>query len=107
GRPIAVLQDLAGPKLRLGALPEAGLALTAGETCNLSARTGGGPWLPVPHPEVVQALAPGQHLYLGDGQIDLLVEAAARGEVRCRVVSGGTARSRMGINVPFVHAVID
>src|SRR5205085_2845773 len=70
GRPVAVLQDLAGPKLRLGSLPDAGLQIRAGETCLLSADGDGGEArLPVPHPEVLRALAPGQHVYLGDGQI--------------------------------------
>ena len=110
GRPIAVLQDLPGPKLRLGPLPRSGIRLVAGEPCMLSTAPGGeggSPRLPVPHPEVLAALSAGQHVYLGDGQIDLLVEGVSGSEARCCVMSGGTARGRMGLNVPYVHAAIE
>jgi pyruvate kinase len=102
GAPLAILQDLAGPKVRLGDLPGGALTLAPGEDFILSA----GPPEPgakgaqVAYPEVVADTPAGAILLLADGLIELLVAAKTAEALRCRVVTGGVLRSQVGINFP-------
>jgi len=91
---VAVLVDLAGPKLRLGDLP-ADVAVADGETVVLGA---GG--VPVGDPTLFERVSPGDPVYIADGTIALEATAVARDRVTCRVRVGGTLRSRKGINLP-------
>jgi pyruvate kinase len=91
---VAVLVDLAGPKLRLGDLPDP-LDIAAGETVVLGA---GG--VPVGDPTLFERVRPGDTVYVADGTIALETTAVARDHVTCRVRVGGTLRSRKGINLP-------
>ncbi len=93
-RDIAVLVDLAGPKLRLGELPAEQL-VTAGETLTLGA---GG--VPVGDPSLYDRVRPGDPIFIADGTIDLEAREIATDRVVCRVRVGGTLRSRKGINLP-------
>lgn len=121
GRPLAVLQDLCGPKLRIGELPPGGLELLPGRACILTSSlithhppatrvpaliTHEEPSIPVPIPAVLNALAPGHSVFLRDGQIQLQVESVSREGVRCQVLSGGTIQSRQGIAAPSVRLEI-
>lgn len=109
GRPLAVLQDLSGPKLRVGSVPEEGLRLHSGSECVLtrgSTAAGQPPRLEVPVPELLAALAPGHHVSLADGMIDLRVESLAGGDAHCRVAHGGLVRSHVGISAPSVPMAI-
>jgi pyruvate kinase len=104
-RPIAVLQDLSGPKLRIGELPEAGVELRTGAAWRLTPeRVSGDPAadIPVPLPDLLAALQPGHHVYLDDGQIDLVITGRTDGGVACEVQHGGVLCSRKGINAPAV-----
>ena len=78
GRPIGVLADLQGPKLRIGRLVEAADAWRRATVCaSISTTTPGTPErVPLPHPEVLAALAPGVQLLLDDGKLRLEVEDA-------------------------------
>jgi pyruvate kinase len=91
---VAVLVDLAGPKLRLGDLP-AELVVSAGETVILGA---GG--VPVGDPSLFARVRPGDPVYVADGTIALETTAVAADRVTCRVRVGGTLRSRKGVNLP-------
>jgi pyruvate kinase len=91
---VAVLVDLAGPKLRLGDLP-AELVVTAGEKIVLGA---GG--VPVGDPTLFERVAPGDPIYVADGTIALETTEVGRDHVTCRVRVGGRLRSRKGINLP-------
>jgi pyruvate kinase len=91
---IAVLVDLAGPKLRLDDLP-AEVRIQAGETVVLGA---GG--IPVGDPSLYDRVAAGDPIYIADGTIDLVTVEVRRDHVICRVRVGGTLRSRKGINLP-------
>jgi pyruvate kinase len=109
GRPIAVLQDLSGPKLRIGNVPAPGIDLHSNSTCRLSpdaSAAGDPPRIELPVPELLQALAPGHQVFLGDGLIALQVERAADGEVECQVMHGGQVHSHMGISAPSVPMAI-
>ena len=103
GRPISVLQDLSGPKLRIGELPAEGVQLTPGDACLLhgDAYAAGPPIaIPLPLPKLLAALQPGHHAFLDDGQIDLLVTERTGDALRCEVVHGGLLMPRKGIAVP-------
>src|SRR5689334_8517024 len=103
GRPLSVLQDLSGPKLRIGDLPPEGVPLPQGGSCELHAgafEPGDTPRIPLPLPELLAALQPDHHAYLDDGQIDLLVTERLDGAVRCEVIHGGVLMPRKGIAVP-------
>jgi pyruvate kinase len=91
---IAVLVDLAGPKLRLGDLP-AEQSVGAGEMLTLGA---GG--VPVGDPSLYDRVRPGDPIFIADGTIDLEAREVAADRVVCRVRVGGTIRSRKGINLP-------
>lgn len=104
GRPVAVLMDLAGPKIRLGELPGGQRTLVTSEPFLLSAasesRDGSGAG--VDHPTLADELEPGDRILLADGAAELRVADvdARAGEVRTAVVRGGTIRSHAGVSVP-------
>ncbi|MCX5891959.1 MAG: pyruvate kinase, partial [Deltaproteobacteria bacterium] len=100
--PVAILQDLAGPKVRIGELPGGEVTLKDGETFALSA---GGvaaarPGASVNYPQIIAETPVGARILLADGNIELRVEAKADQVLHCRVVVGGVLRSRVGINFP-------
>jgi len=100
-QPIAILQDLSGPKLRVGELPGGEVLLVAGQQAVLSTAEPPAPnAIPLPLPELPGALSPGQRLLLSDGRIELRVVAIAGPEVRCTVAVGGLLKSHQGVNVP-------
>jgi pyruvate kinase len=102
GRPIAVLADLQGPKLRVGKFAEGQIALPTGAEFNLDLDPSPGTTKRVflPHPELFDTIAAGQPLLLDDGKIRLQVLAIDRQTIRTRVVHGGALSDRKGVNVP-------
>jgi len=102
GRPITLLQDLGGPKVRLGAFAGGGAELVTGEPFVLAAKPvkGTAARAALSHPEVLAHLAPGDAVSMGDGMIQLVVEAVGDGEVRCRVTSGGAVSDHAGVSLP-------
>jgi pyruvate kinase len=91
---IAILADLAGPKLRLGVLPEP-VRVAAGDTVVLGA---GG--LPIGDPSLCDRVEPGDPVYIADGTLDLVVTECAPDRIVCKVRVGGLISSRKGINLP-------
>jgi pyruvate kinase len=103
GRPIAVLQDLSGPKLRVGEVPPTGVELIQGGRCILSTEAfapGPPPRIPVPLPGLIAVLQPGHRVSMDDGQIDLQVIERRGEEVVCEIQHGGVLLSRKGIAAP-------
>jgi pyruvate kinase len=102
GRPIGILADLQGPKLRLGTFAEGPIELAAGAhfRLDLDRRPGDRTRAPLPHPEIFEALEPGTELLLDDGKVRLQAETCGGefAETLCRV--GGTLSDRKGVNVP-------
>ncbi len=102
GRPIGILADLQGPKLRLGTFAEGPIQLAAGAhfRLDLDRRPGDQSRAPLPHPEIFEALQPGTELLLDDGKVRLQAERCGTeyAETLCRV--GGTLSDRKGVNVP-------
>jgi pyruvate kinase len=104
GRPIAVLMDLQGPKLRIGSLGGRAVQLLAGDAFrfDLDEAPGNALRAPLPHPEIFAALQPGAQLLLDDGKLRLeVVEHGAR-FANTRVIVGGSLSERKGVNVPSV-----
>ena len=104
GRPLAVLMDLQGPKLRIGSLGCAVITLRPDDTLrlDLDEAAGDGRRVPLPHPEIFAALRPGAQLLLDDGKLRVEVTACGDGYADTRVVVGGTLTERKGVNVPSV-----
>src|SRR5262245_53465733 len=102
GRPIAILQDLAGPKIRLGQLESEPVQLTAGQgvTLNCGAVKGDAHDLPLPDPYFASEVRPGSPVWLGDGSVELEVLEVEGAEIHCRVVVGGDISSGKGVNTP-------
>ena len=102
---VAVMADLPGPKFRVGEIPGDGMTLHRGEMVTLTAFPHRGApdankEIPVPHPDLLRDLQPGQTVLLDDGSIELLVQQAGEGVLLCRVVNEGHLSSHKGINVP-------
>jgi len=102
GRPVAILADLQGPKLRVGLLPEDGIPLVEGETVILADQESStdASLIPLPHPEVLRDVQPGDRMLLDDGLLELRVLDRDGEQVRAAVVTGGTLTSRKGLSLP-------
>jgi pyruvate kinase len=100
--PVAVLQDLAGPKVRIGLFAEGAVELAAGQTFTLTTRSveGSQDRVSVSYPGLPGEVRPGDALLLADGSIELRVERVGADTIECRVTVGGRLGSRKGINVP-------
>ncbi|MFA5700252.1 MAG: pyruvate kinase [Desulfuromonas sp.] len=99
--PIAILQDLCGPKIRLGMLPEEGIRLNPDDLVILAAsdqEVEGA--LPVDYPRLHIDVSVGAAVMLADGLMELRVEKIGGVEVECRVINGGIAYRRKGVNLP-------
>jgi pyruvate kinase len=101
GRPVGVMTDLSGPKVRLGELEGGELMLATGQRFVLRADTGPGDATaaPVSHPGLGADLEPGDRVLLADGVVELRVTETGS-DVVTEVVRGGRIRSRAGVNVP-------
>ncbi len=105
GRPLAILQDLSGPKIRTGRLRGVqAIELKAGASLTLTSRDviGSTAMLHISYPGLARDVRRGDRVLLSDGLIELRVESARSQEVRCRVVNGGELGERKGVNLPGV-----
>ncbi len=99
GRPVALLQDLCGPKIRTGV--GGPTVAEVGEQLELCAGTHGQPGrLAIQYPTLTEDLHVGDRLLLGDGDIELKVTAVGALVVTARVVNGGALRDHLGVNLP-------
>ena len=104
GRPIAILADLQGPKLRVGTFAGDGAELVDGARfrLDLDPAPGGPDRVGLPHPEIFAALQPGSDVLINDGKIRLRVDACGKDFADCTVIAGGPISDRKGVNVPDV-----
>jgi pyruvate kinase len=102
GRPIGILADLQGPKLRLGSFAEGKIELCAGAhfRLDLDSVAGNATRAPLPHPEIFAALEPGTELLLDDGKVRLRAESCGAGFADTLCLVGGTLSDRKGVNIP-------
>jgi pyruvate kinase len=104
GRPIAILADLQGPKLRVGVFADGSEELEEGQEfrLDLDEAEGDATRVRLPHPEIFAALEPGSTLLVNDGKIRLKVKSCGKDFAKCEVLVGGTISNRKGVNVPDV-----
>jgi len=104
GRSVAVLQDLAGPKVRIGPLPHGSVELKEGALVTISrdSHAGSDHAIPVTYSGLAGDVRKGDRILLDDGSLELAVEATGRAGVRARVVRGGVLLEHKGLNVPGV-----
>jgi pyruvate kinase len=102
GRPISILQDLSGPKIRIGEIGSGTVILRPGSEFVLTARrvAGDSGSATVSYPGLARDVRPGDPLLLSDGAIELEVLETSGRDIRCRVVVGGPLSSRKGVNLP-------
>ncbi len=103
-QPVALLQDLQGPKIRVGEFADRGILLKKGQRVTVTTRPvkGNDKVIPVNYPFLHEDVKPGDHLLLDDGLIDLRVEKVEGQDILCRVVVGGPLSSHKGVNLPGI-----
>jgi pyruvate kinase len=101
-RPIGILIDLQGPKLRIGNFDSGSIRLTEGDVLSFTRResVGGLGRVHLPHPEIFEAVEPGHTLLLDDGKFRLRVVEASDVRIDAEVLTGGRLSSRKGISLP-------
>jgi pyruvate kinase len=113
GRPVGILADLQGPKLRLGNFANGRVELPAGADfrLDLDDKLGNKNRAPLPHPEVFRALQPGNELLVDDGKVRLKVVDCGPDFAETECLVGGTLSNHKGVNVPYcvlpISAVTD
>ncbi|MAH36347.1 MAG: pyruvate kinase [Alphaproteobacteria bacterium] len=102
-KPIGILADMQGPKYRIGIVEE-GLSLIEGNLVqfDLDDKIGNSERLPLPHPEIFEALYPGARLLMDDGKLELIVRTISNDIFSAEVLIGGPVLSRKGVNVPDI-----
>jgi pyruvate kinase len=104
-RPLALLQDLSGPKMRTGAVRDGAVELVKGARITITTDTsleGTAERISTTYEALPRDVAAGDQILLDDGNLELRVLGVAGEEVRCEVVDGGLLRSKKGINLPGV-----
>jgi pyruvate kinase len=104
GRPVAIMADLQGPKLRIGTFAEGPITLHPGQEMrfDLDRTPGDSTRVALPHPEIISVLTPGSELLLDDGRVRLVVTRVGPEHADVKVVSGTKLSDRKGVNVPGV-----
>lgn len=101
--PITLLQDLQGPKIRVGQLSDGGIMLRDDQTITLvpiGEEHNDTNRISIDYPYLAEEAAVGMQVLLDDGLLELQVETATPPEVVCRVIQGGYLKSRKGVNLP-------
>jgi pyruvate kinase len=100
--PVSILQDLAGPKIRVGPIPESGIRLEPGQHFILSTRDmiGTPEKVSVSYSRLPTEVKEGDRILLADGFMELVVESIENQEIHCQVITGGILTSHKGINLP-------
>ena len=113
-RPVAIMQDLQGPRIRVGQLDGTGIEVIPAQRIRLVGgmlRSGSQigsqaiapsnlTEIPVTYPQLAQDMRPGARVLIDDGLIELLVTAVSGGAVECRVKTGGRIMAQKGVNLP-------
>jgi pyruvate kinase len=101
-QPVAILLDLAGPKIRIGTIPAPGIVLTPGHQFILTSRPieGSIEAVSLTYKDLPKEVKTGDRLLLADGLMELVVEKANDINIVCKVITGGLLTSHKGINLP-------
>ncbi|MDY6845691.1 MAG: pyruvate kinase [Chloroflexota bacterium] len=111
GVSITILQDLQGPKLRIGKLPKGIIELKAGDQVTLSSSNSfvvdeEDIHIPFEIPDLHKALKPTNHILLDDGQIEMEVQSIDGKRIEAVVILGGILKSNKGVNLPGANLTI-
>jgi pyruvate kinase len=101
-RPIAILADLQGPKLRVGAFEGDSAMLVPGQSFTLDADVTPGTTdrVHLPHPEILSSLEPGHTILIDDGKLRLRVKSVKKGSATTSVEVAGKISNRKGVSLP-------
>jgi len=102
GRPIGILADLQGPKLRVGAFRNGREELRIGQKFTLDDKPepGDNSRVFLPHPEILESVRPGERLYIDDGKLQLVAEKCDGRSIECKVLAGTAISDRKGVSLP-------
>ncbi len=102
GRPIGILADLQGPKLRVGKFANGKEMLEIGQTFTLddNPEPGDATRVCLPHPEILASVQPGHRLLIDDGRLELRAVACDGRSITCTVVAGSRISDRKGVSLP-------
>jgi pyruvate kinase len=102
GRALALLQDLGGPKIRVGNIPDPGMRLETGSEVVLTARhvECSNAVIPVTYPHLASEVLEGDRILLADGFMELEVRSVSEADITAQVITGGVLTSHKGINLP-------
>ena len=102
GKPVAILMDLCGPKIRVGQLENGAIDLVDGEEVFITSRQviGRNGLIPSQYRNIHKDVQPGERILLDDGNLELVVDAVNDTEMSCRVIHGGVLKNNKGINLP-------
>ncbi|RCK99988.1 MAG: pyruvate kinase [Candidatus Tokpelaia sp. JSC189] len=102
GRPIGILADLQGPKLRVGTFADGQVELIAGQAFTLDDKDipGNNERVYLPNPEILEAVKSGERLLIDDGRLELVSEECDGHSIKCRVVAGTSISDRKGVSLP-------
>jgi pyruvate kinase len=102
GIPVAILQDLGGPKIRLGKIPDPGIEVKEGDRISLTSEEVNGEdgRFYVSYPYLEEDLKPGEHILVDDGLVQMTVEEIKGKDVVCHITVGGMLKAHKGVNLP-------
>ncbi len=102
GKPVAILQDLGGPKIRIGHIPDPGVRIEPGQIVILTTRTveGSKQCISVSYPLLNEQVKANDRILLADGFLELSVRRIDGPDIHCEVITGGVLTSHKGINLP-------
>ena len=102
GKQIAIIQDLQGPKLRVGVMQNDAVTLRRGDEITLTTRNviGTSRIITLAYPRLTKDLKLGDRVLMDDGRLELSVSTRIANGFRCKVLTGGVLRSHKGVNLP-------
>jgi pyruvate kinase len=108
GKPIAIIQDLQGPKLRVGNMQNDGVALKRGAAVTLTTKkvVGTSGLISITYPLLAKDLRPGDTVLFDDGRLELRVVRRSGNGLQCKVIRGGTLKSHKGVNLPGANLTL-
>lgn len=107
GVPIAIMQDLQGPKIRVGNVPDKGISIKKNSTIILTCGPKSGKRIPVQFKNLYKFVRKGNLILVDDGLIELKIEKIVKKDIYCKVLNNGTIKKNKGINIPNEVTDID
>jgi pyruvate kinase len=109
GAPVTILQDLQGPKIRVGKFKEGSIKIVEGTVVEVSSgfEFGSEGKIPSDFKEIHKVCKPGDRILLDDGLLELQVQEILGNVLKCMVITGGNLKDRKGMNLPGVTLPVD